>query len=221
MVVFGSIPSRVSLVVLAAGTLLFAACQELDLEETHSPVPIEYPVEHYRITNDPVDFVRWKAEVRKLRTDLRELYPYEGRQPVPKGTSREVTFLDEAVDPASIILRDPAAFWREPATLSWWELIDESGEIQKVLVISSNQNPETDRRIIGWCLEGKSWGPAIVDGKPTASIRSASINLGSSKWHISYLQKKISEPLAGVIGIVLITLVVRGAVSLLNRFRRH
>jgi len=197
--------------------ILLASCNGVELPATRPSVPIEYPIEHYRVTEDGADFAAWKAEVRELRSKMRERYPFEGEQPVLEGSSPEAAFLEKAVDPAALVWRDPAAFWRDPLTLSWWELIDESGAVTGVLVVTSNQTRETDARIIAWCLENKTWTPAVVDGRATPSIRSASISLGESKWHISHWQKRISAELAATIAVVAIALGVRSIALALRR----
>lgn len=211
-------PAR-SIFVAATGLLLLAACGVFEPPHAEPSAPIEYPVARYRITDRPEDFVAWKAEVRALRAGLREQYPFEQAGPVLAGEPREVEFLDKAVDPASLVWRDPAALWREPVSLSWWELIDETGRIRKIYVIASNQEPEVDSRIIAWCTREKTWTPATREGRPSPSIRSASINLGESKWHVSHWQKKISEELAMALAVGAIALVVWGAWVLFHRRR--
>lgn len=200
-----------------ATLLLLTSCGGFEAPDSQPQVPVEYPVEHYLMTDRPADFVAWKTEVRAFRARLREEYPFEDRGPELEGMSKEAEFLDKAVDPASIVWRDPAAFWREPINLSWWELIDEAGVIRKVFVISSNQSPRNDSRIIAWCLEGKTWTPAVIDGRPSPSIRSASINLGESKWHLGFWQKKLSSESAVVITVLLIAILVRGIWSVMDR----
>lgn len=201
--------------------LLLTSCGAFEPPDADPPVPVEYPLEHYRVTDRPADFGAWKAEVRALRTRLREERPFEENRPELQGRSRESELLDTAVDPAAIIWKDPAAFWREPLNLAWWELIDRNGRIEKVFVITSNQTPDVDARIIAWCLEGKAWEPAIVDGEPRASIRSASINLGESNWHVAYWMKKVSEESAAVLLVMLIAIGVRGGWALVERRRRR
>jgi hypothetical protein len=199
--------------------MLLTSCGGFEAPDAEPPVPVEYPVEHYLITDHPEDFVAWKAEVRALRTTLREEYPFEDKRPELDGVSREAEFLEKAVDPGSIIWRDPSAFWREPINLSWWELIDEAGAIRKVFVITSNQSPREDARIIAWCIEGKVWTPAVIDGRPSPSIRSASINLGESKWHVGFWHKKLSSESAIVITVLLIAVLVRGVWWIVDRRR--
>lgn len=205
-----SAPDLLATAMLFGAALLFSGCGRFEPPPASLTIPIEYPIENYRVTDRPEDFDAWKFEVRALRAELRNTYPMDEARPTREGGSREQEFLDKAVDPASILWKDPASFWREPVHLSWWEIVDATGKIEKVLVVASNQSPETDAKIISWCLEGKSWKPAIVDGAPTASVRSASISLGESKWHIGYWHKVISEDLALALAVVAIALAVRG-----------
>lgn len=201
--------------------MLLAGCGGFEPPPAEPSVPIEYPIVHYRFTTISSDLIEWRREVRHLRGELRKLYPAdENARPADEWSSKEVEFLDRAVDPSRIIWRDPSAFWRDPAILSWWELIDETGRIQKVLVVTSNRSPEEDARIIAWCLRGKSWTPATLDGEATRSVRTASINLGTSRWHISYWQRKVSGETVAVVAIILIALVVGGGVRLVRRVRK-
>jgi hypothetical protein len=210
---------RQRLAFAVAGLLLLAACTGFEAPDAEPPAPIEYPVAHYRVTHESADLMAWKTEVRALRATLRDEHPFEKDGPALEGRPREVEFLDRAVDPAALVWRNPAAFWREPVVLSWWELIDETGRIRKVFVVASNQEPEIDSRIIAWCIRDKTWIPATRDGLPSASIRSASINLGESPWHVSHWQKKISEELAMVLVVVAIALVVLAGRAALRRSR--
>lgn len=207
---------------LAAATLallvLLTACA-FEPPAAEPSIRIGYPIEHYRITEDGLDFVAWRREVIAFRADLRIPYPFEDVQPSLTSKSREVEFLDRAVDPAMIIWRDPAAFWRDHVTMSWFELIDEKGEVVQVFVTTSNQSKEADSRIIAWCLEGKTWSPAIVDGQPVASLRTASINLGESRLHIGYWQKVISTDFAIVVVLLTIILGVPFAAIRVRRWR--
>ncbi len=198
--------------------VLLTACT-FEPPSTERAVRIDYPIEHYRITRDGLDLVAWREELRLFRDQLRLRYPFEDVQPKLGTDPREVEFLDRAVDPSMIIWRDPASFWRDPATLSWFELINEKGEIVQVFVTTSNQSREDDARIISWCLEEKVWSPAVVDGQPVASLRTASINLGESRLHIGFWQKKLSTDFVIVVVLLTIILGVRFAALRVRRWR--
>ncbi len=170
--------------------------------------PVEYPIRHYVMTDDRTDFAAWKSEVREFREKLRAKYNVEVTAPTLLSDSKEVQFLDRAVDPRMLIWRDPRYFFTTPVLLSWWEVIDERGRVQRVFVVASNQPVEMDARILAWCVNDKLWKAGELEGSPTITIRSASINLGESRYHIHYWLKQADPTVLVLVTIVLLTIPV-------------
>lgn len=191
-----------SLAALAA-VLVTGCVWEVPVSEPDFPV--EYPIRHYVFTEDAANLAAWKLEVREFRDTLRQQYRVDVTIPRLMSDSKEEEFLDRAVDPKELIWRDPRYFFKTPVLLSWWEVIDERGRVQRVFVVASNQPREMDSRILAWCVNDKLWKPGEVDGSPTITIRSASINLGESRYHVHYWQKR-----SGAKTVVIATIVVIG-----------
>lgn len=150
--------------------------------------PVEYPIRNY-VFNDATNVAAWKAEVRAFRASLRRTYNVDVSAPKLLSEDREQEFLDRAVDPRELVWRDPRFIFKTPVLMSWWEVIDERGRVQRVYVVASNQPKEIDARILAWCVNDKLWKPGELEGNPTLAIRSASINLGESRYHYSYWVK--------------------------------
>lgn len=167
--------------------------------------PVEYPIKHYVFTEDAANLPAWKIEVGEFRDSLRRQYSVEVTSPRLLSDSKEEQFLDRAVDPRQLLWRDPRLFFKTPVLLSWWEVINESGRVQRIYVVASNQSKEADARILAWCANDKLWKPGELDGSAAITIRSASINLGESRYHAHYWQKQI-----GVKSVVIGTLVLIG-----------
>jgi hypothetical protein len=213
---------------IGALALLLAAGCVWDAPDSVPSVPVDYPIRHYAFTEDTedtADLETWKAEVREFRDELRIRYRTDVTGPRLLSDSKEAEFLDRAVDPARLVWRDPRYFFKTPVLLSWWEVIDERGHVQRVYVVASNQTREADARILAWCVNDKLWKPGELEGNPTTTIRSASINLGESKYHLHYWQK-----FAGPKSLVAFTLaaialpvwlVARGARRRRERRARH
>ncbi len=200
--------AQIPVVIAAACVAIFVSCSWVppNLEPTF---PVDYPIPHYFQSSDSGSFALWKMEVRAFRRRLTLQYGTPGAaSAVPLSESREEEFLDQAVDPARVLWKDPTLFWKTPVLLSWWEVIDEGGKVARVYVIASNQSKGMDRKILAYCVNDKLWKPAEIDGNPVVSIRSASINLGESKYHIAYWEKKISEDKLTVTVVVVIAAAV-------------
>ncbi len=178
--------------------------------------PVEYPIRHYAISTDAGDLAMWRVEVRAFRKQLREQYSTEVSIPKLLSDSKEEQFLDRAVDPKRLVFSNPGYFFKTPVLMSWWEVIDERGRVQRVFVVASNQTKEADTRILAWCVNDKLWKPGELDGNPTTTIRTASINLGESKYHFNYWQKHASAKavimvtlIAGALAVWLVSNILR------------
>ncbi|MBI2215087.1 MAG: hypothetical protein HYU52_15670 [Acidobacteria bacterium] len=169
--------------------------------------PVDYPIRTYRF-HDETDLAAWKAEVRAFRASLRRKYNVEVSAPTLVSENRERQFLDRAVDPRELVWRDPRYFFKTPILLSWWEVIDERGRVQHVYVVASNQPKEIDARVLAWCANDKLWKPAEFEGNPTLAVRSASINLGESRFHYTYWMKRIDA-----VDVVIATLAAIGILT--------
>jgi len=191
--------------------LFLFSCSGLELPDQQPQFRIEYSVPHYQFSPDPFQFHLWQQEVSELRHRLNREYPRPQKNARPDTGFKEDKFLNEAVDPAYLIRRDPRYFWRTPVILTWCEIIDAQGNVSVVHVITSNQDRRTDQKILAYCVNGKKWIPATIDGKPVASIRSASINLGESPYHISYWEKKTFNGRFGFAAMTVIILLGMGA----------
>ncbi|MFA6958776.1 MAG: hypothetical protein WC538_23140 [Thermoanaerobaculia bacterium] len=186
--------------------------------------PVEYPIRHYQFSENP-DIAAWKSEVRALRTTLRRTYSVEVTLPKLLTDSKETEFLDRAVDPRELVWRDPRYFFKTPVLLSWWEVIDERGRVQRVFVVASNQPKEVDANILAWCVNDKLWQPGELEGNATLAVRSASINLGETHYHYTYWVKKTNATTAAFVALALIALVVwliaRNVQRRKDKQRRH
>jgi hypothetical protein len=190
--------------------LLFTitGCARFEMTNGVPEFNIEYSVPHYQLSKEGENFGLWQREVAALRDRLKREYPPPEKEATPASGFQEENFLNQAVDPPYLVWRDPRFFWRTPILLSWWEVVDSTGRVVSIHVISSNQSAQVDKQILAHCVNGKRWKPATSNGRFVASIRSASINLGESRYHVSYWSKKISEGkvLVGLAGIAFLGL---------------
>lgn len=196
---------------MAFATLFVAGCA-WEVPVATPTFPVEYPIRNYVFTPDG-DLNAWKTEVRAFRATLRQKYSVDVSLPKLLSEEKEQQFLDRAVDPRELIWRDPRYFFKTPVLLSWWELIDERGRVQRVYVVASNQSKEVDAKILAWCVNDKMWKPGEFEGNPALSIRSASINLGESHYHYTYWVKRTDTKTA----VFLLLLAITSVVWLVNR----
>ena len=186
--------------------------------------PIEYPIRHYRF-DDGHDLSAWKMEVRAFRTELRRTYSVEVSLPQLLSESKEQIVLDRAVDPRELVWRDPRYFFKTPAIISWWEVIDERGRVQRVYVVASNQPREVDAKILAFCVNDKLWKPGEIEGNPSLAVRSASINLGETRFHYSYWIKTTDPVTVAAVAVAVIALgvwlVARSIRKRREREQRH
>jgi len=169
--------------------------------------PVEYPIRHYEFSEHS-DIAAWKSEVRSFRASLRQTYSVDVSLPMLLSESKETEFLDRAVDPRELVWRDPRYFFKTPLLMSWWEVIDERGRVQRVYVVASNQTKEIDARVLAWCVNDKLWKPGELEGNAVLSIRSASINLGETHYHYTYWIKRTGAKTAVALALLAIALVV-------------
>lgn len=191
----------------ALGAVLVSGCA-WEVPVAEPAFPVEYPIRHYLFTEDTSNLASWKLEVREFRNTLRQQYSVEVTTPQLLSDSKEEQFLDRAVDPKEMIWRDPRYFFKTPVLMSWWEVVDERGRVQRVFIVASNQTREADARILAWCVNDKLWKPGEFEGAPTVTIRSASINLGESPYHLHYWQKRADPRTAAVVALFAIGLPV-------------
>jgi hypothetical protein len=210
--------------VAATLALLLAGCV-FEAPVSEPSFPVDYPIRHYVFKEDGADMAAWKAEVREFRETLRKRYGVEVSTPRLLSDSKEVEYLDRAVDPKEIIWRDPRRCFTTPLLLSWWEVIDERGRVEHVYVVASNQPKEVDARVLAWCVNDKLWKAGELEGSPTTTIRTASINLGESRYHVHYWQKKLTPLNVTVLTLVaiaiLVWLVARGVRRRRDARERH
>jgi hypothetical protein len=180
--------------------MLFAtSCARFEMRDRAPEFTIQYSVPHYQISKDGDNFPLWQREVAALRDRLKREYPPPDQQATPANAFPQETFLKQAVDPSYLVWRDPRFFWKTPILLSWWEVVDSTGRVVTIHVISSNQSRQMDQKILSHCVNGKRWKPASLNGKFVASIRSASINLGESRYHYNFWSKKFPEEILAVL----------------------
>lgn len=191
----------------ALGAVLVSGCA-WEVPVAEPTFPVEYPIRHYLFTEEAANLAAWRLEVREFRNTLRQQYSVEVTTPQLLSDSKEEQFIDRAVDPKGLIWRDPRYFFKTPVLLSWWEVIDERGRVQRVFMVASNQTREADARILAWCVNDKLWKPGELEGAPMVTIRTASINLGESPYHVHYWQKRADPTTAAVVALVAIGLPV-------------
>ncbi|HVT04987.1 MAG TPA: hypothetical protein VHL58_16610 [Thermoanaerobaculia bacterium] len=182
-------------------------------------MPIEYPIPHYA-HEDAESYGLWQSEVRAFRSEQRVAEAFPDTNAVLASGGRDQQFLEEQ-NPRRRFLRNPLNFFSRPPFISWMEAVDETGIIRKVYVIASNQTVSEDRRIIEYCLAGKSWRPAKRDGLAVPTLRATNLDYGESRFVSNYWWKAFNDEQAMAAVVFTAAALVGTLWAVIRRLRRR
>lgn len=193
---------------------LFALCllagSAVALQEG-SRLEIEYPITGYRVRDDdmPDKVSRARAVAALLERLGSELSVQVAREDSRFGGPSSVSdhWLARVARPIRVLWNDPRYLFRDPVVVEWIELVDERGQVLRVWVTASNQSPQDDERIVGWCTREAYLQPVELEGRGSSVLRTAGVTLFSSPWHYSFWWQKLHTKGGAIVGIALAVVV--------------